>query len=99
MCIRDSANGIVQVSAKDKGTGKEQTINISGGSTLSKADIERMVREAEEHAAEDTQRREEAETRNNAEQLAYSVEKLIGENEDKLPEDVKTCLLYTSRCV
>ena len=84
------ANSIVQVSAKDKGTGKEQTITISGGSTLSKEDIERMVREAEEHAAEDKQRREEAETRNNAEQLAYSVEKLISENEDKLPEDVKT---------
>ena len=84
------ANGIVQVSAKDKGTGKEQTITISGGSTLSKEDIERMVREAEEHAAEDKQRREAAEQRNNAEQLAYSVEKLISENEDKLPEDVKT---------
>ena len=84
------ANGIVQVSAKDKGTGTEQTITISGGSTLSKEDIERMVREAEEHAAEDKQRREAAEQRNNAEQLAYSVEKLISENEDKLPEDVKT---------
>lgn len=84
------ANGIVQVSAKDKGTGKEQTITISGGSTLSKEDIERMVREAEEHAAEDKKRREAAEQRNNAEQLAYSVEKLISENEDKLPEDVKT---------
>jgi len=84
------ANGIVQVSAKDKGTGKEQTITISGGSSLSKEDIERMVREAEEHAAEDKQRREAAEQRNNAEQLAYSVEKLIEENADKLPEDVKT---------
>ncbi len=84
------ANGIVQVSAKDKGTGKEQTITISGGSTLSKDDIERMVREAEEHAAEDKKRRESAEQRNNAEQLAYSVEKLISENEDKLPEDIKT---------
>ena len=84
------ANGIVQVSAKDKGTGKEQTITISGGSTLSKEDIDRMVREAEEHAAEDKKRRESAEQRNNAEQLAYSVEKLISENEDKLPEDVKT---------
>ncbi len=84
------ANGIVQVSAKDKGTGKEQTITISGGSSLSKEDIERMVREAEEHAAEDKQRREAAEQRNTAEQLAYSVEKLISENEDKLPEDVKT---------
>lgn len=84
------ANGIVQVSAKDKGTGKEQTITISGGSSLSKEDIERMVREAEEHAAEDKQRREAAEQRNTAEQLAYSVEKLISENEDKLPEAVKT---------
>src|SRR5690554_6471782 len=83
------ANGIVQVSAKDKGTGKEQTITISGGSSLSKEDIERMVREAEEHAEEDKQRREAAEQRNNAEQLAYSVEKLIADNEDKLPEEVK----------
>jgi len=84
------ANGIVQVSAKDKGTGKEQTITISGGSTLSKDDIERMVREAEEHAAEDKKRREAAEARNGAEQLAYSVEKLLSDNADKLPEDVKT---------
>ncbi|MGK0715232.1 molecular chaperone DnaK [Leucobacter sp. W1153] len=84
------ANGIVQVSAKDKGTGKEQTITISGGSSLSKEDIERMVREAEEHAAEDKKRAEALERRNSAEQLAYSVEKLIQENEDKLPEDVKT---------
>ena len=84
------ANGIVQVSSKDKGTGKEQTITISGGSSLSKDDIDRMVREAEEHAAEDKKRREAAEARNGAEQLAYSVEKIISENEDKLPEDVKT---------
>ncbi|MBL5975069.1 MAG: molecular chaperone DnaK [Candidatus Leucobacter sulfamidivorax] len=84
------ANGIVQVAAKDKGTGKEQTITISGGSSLSKEDIERMVREAEEHAAEDKKRAESLEQRNAAEQLAYSVEKLISENEDKLPEDVKT---------
>jgi len=83
------ANGIVQVSAKDKGTGKEQTITISGGSTLSKEDIERMIRDAEEHANEDKARREAAEQRNAAEQLAYSVEKLITDNEDKLPEDVK----------
>lgn len=83
------ANGIVQVSAKDKGTGKEQTITISGGSTLSKEDIERMIRDAEEHANEDKVRREAAEQRNAAEQLAYSVEKLIADNEDKLPEDVK----------
>jgi len=84
------ANGIVQVSAKDKGTGKEQSITITGGSSLSKEDIERMVREGEEHAAEDKARREAAEVRNTAEQLAYSTEKLIKDNEDKLPEDVKT---------
>lgn len=83
------ANGIVHVSAKDKGTGKEQSMTISGGSSLPKDDIDRMVREAEEHAAEDKARRESAETRNSAEQLAYSVEKLIKDNEDKLPADVK----------
>lgn len=65
-------------------------MTITGGSSLSKDDIDRMVREAEEHAAEDKKRRESAEQRNQAEQLAYSVEKLIKDNEDKLPEDVKT---------
>jgi molecular chaperone DnaK len=84
------ANGIVHVSAKDKGTGKEQSMTITGGSSLPKEDIERMVREAEEHAAEDKSRREAAEVRNNAEQLAYSIDKLIKENDEKLPEDVKT---------
>ncbi|AWF96963.1 molecular chaperone DnaK [Clavibacter michiganensis subsp. insidiosus] len=84
------ANGIVHVSAKDKGTGKEQSMTITGGSSLAKEDIERMVREAEEHAAEDKTRREQAEIRNNAEQLAYSIDKLIKENDDKLPEDVKS---------
>ena len=84
------ANGIVQVGAKDKGTGKEQSITITGGSSLPKEDIERMVRDAEEHAAEDKARRESAEVRNNAEQLAYSIDKLIKENEDKLPDDIKT---------
>jgi len=84
------ANGIVHVSAKDKGTGKEQSMTITGGSSLSEEDIERMVKDAEEHAAEDKLRREEAETRNQAEQLAYSTEKLIKDNDDKLPEDVKT---------
>jgi molecular chaperone DnaK len=83
------ANGIVHVSAKDKGTGKEQSMTITGGSSLSKEDIERMVREAEEHAAEDKARREAAETRNTAEQLAYSTDKLIKDNADKLPDDVK----------
>jgi molecular chaperone DnaK len=84
------ANGIVHVSAKDKGTGKEQSMTITGGSSLPKEDIERMVREAEEHAAEDKKRREEQDTRNNAEQLVYQTEKLIKENDEKLPEDVKT---------
>ncbi|HEY5221647.1 MAG TPA: molecular chaperone DnaK [Microbacteriaceae bacterium] len=83
------ANGIVHVSAKDKGTGKEQSMTITGGSSLPKEDIERMVREAEENAAEDKKRRESAETRNSAEQLAYSIDKLIKDNTDKLPEDVK----------
>ncbi|QKJ24668.1 molecular chaperone DnaK [Aquiluna borgnonia] len=84
------ANGIVHVSAKDKGTGKEQSMTITGGSSLSTEDIERMVKDAEEHAAEDKKRREEAETRNQAEQLAYSTEKLIKDNDEKLPEEVKT---------
>ncbi|KXZ59272.1 Chaperone protein DnaK [Microbacterium laevaniformans] len=84
------ANGIVHVSAKDKGTGKEQSMTITGGSSLPKEDIERMVREAEEHAAEDKKRREAAEVRNQAETLSYSIEKLIKDNEDKLPDEVKT---------
>jgi len=84
------ANGIVHVSAKDKGTGKEQSMTITGGSSLPKEDIERMVREAEEHAAEDKKRREAAEERNQAEQLAYSVEKILKDNDEKLPEDVKS---------
>lgn len=83
------ANGIVHVSAKDKGTGKEQSMTITGGSSLPKDDIDRMVREAEEHAAEDKARREAAEVRNNAEQLVYSLEKLISENEDKISQPVK----------
>nr|WP_311214612.1 MULTISPECIES: molecular chaperone DnaK [unclassified Arthrobacter] len=84
------ANGIVHVSAKDGGTGKEQSMTITGGTALSKDDIDRMVREAEEHAAEDKARREAMDTRNSAEQLAYSVDKLIADNDDKLPEEVKT---------
>jgi len=80
----------VHVSAKDKGTGKEQSMTITGGSSLPKDDIERMVREAEEHAADDKKRREAAEVRNQAETLSYSIEKLIKENEDKLPAEVKT---------
>lgn len=84
------ANGIVHVSAKDKGTNKEQSMTITGGSAMEKDDIERMVREAEEHAEEDKKRREAQDVRNNAETLAYQTDKLVKENEDKLPEDVKT---------
>jgi molecular chaperone DnaK len=84
------ANGIVHVSAKDKGTNKEQSMTITGGSSLSKEDIERMVKDAEEHAAEDKKRREEADTRNQGEQLAYQIEKLIKDNDQKLSEEVKT---------
>jgi molecular chaperone DnaK len=83
------ANGIVHVSAKDRGTGKEQSMTISGGSALPKEEIDRMVREAEAHAEEDRQRREEAETRNSAEQLLYSTEKFVADNDDKLPEEGK----------
>jgi molecular chaperone DnaK len=84
------ANGIVHVSAKDRGTGKEQSMTITGGSALPKDEIDRMVKEAEAHAAEDKARREEAETRNTAEQLVYSTEKVLADNADKVPEDVKT---------
>jgi molecular chaperone DnaK len=84
------ANGIVHVSAKDKGTGKEQSMTITGGSSLAKEDIERMVKEAEEHAAEDKKRREEQDLKNSAEQMAYQTEKIIKDNDDKLPEEVKT---------
>lgn len=83
------ANGIVHVSAKDKGTGVEQSMTITGGSSLSKDDIERMVREAEEHAAEDKERREAADLRNSAEQLHYSVDKVLTDNDDKLSDEVK----------
>ncbi|SHK82269.1 molecular chaperone DnaK [Pseudonocardia thermophila] len=83
------ANGIVNVSAKDLGTGKSQAMTITGGSALSKEEIDRMIKDAEQHAAEDRRRREEAETRNQAESLVYQTEKFIKENEDKLPSDVK----------
>jgi molecular chaperone DnaK len=83
------ANGIVNVSALDKGTGKSQAMTITGGSALPKDDIDRMMRDAEEHAEEDRKRREEAETRNQAESLVYQTEKFIKDNDDKLPSDVK----------
>ncbi len=83
------ANGIVHVSAKDLGTGKEQSMTITGGSSLPKDDIERMRRDAEEHAEEDRRRREEAETRNVAEALQWQTEKFLAESGDKLPGDAK----------
>ncbi len=83
------ANGIVHVSAKDMGTGKEQSMTISGGSALPKEEIERMVKEAEAHAEEDRKRVEEIETRNQAEQVVYSTEKFLADNADKIPADVK----------
>src|SRR5690349_6739780 len=83
------ANGMMHVSAKDKGTSKEQSMTITGGSSLPEVDIDRTVRAAAEHAVDDKARREAAEVRNNAEQLVYSLEKLITENEDKISEPVK----------
>ncbi len=84
------ANGIVHVSAKDRGTGREQSMTITGGSALSKDDIDKMIQDAEQYAEEDRQRREAVETRNQAEGVAYSTEKFLSENGDKIPEDVKT---------
>src|SRR3712207_4775803 len=84
------ANGIVQVSAKDQASGKEQSMTITGGSSLGKDEIARMVKEAEEYAAEDAKRREGIETRNLADQLVYTTEKFLDENGEKIPEDVKT---------
>ena len=83
------ANGIVHVTAKDLGTNKEQSMTISGGSALPKEDIDRMMAEAESHAEEDRQRKEEAETRNGAEQLVYQTEKFLADNADKVPDDAK----------
>ncbi|MGP3966535.1 molecular chaperone DnaK [Streptomyces sp. 6N223] len=84
------ANGIMHVSAKDLGTGKEQRMTVTGGSALPKDDIERMMRDAEQYAEEDRQRREAAETRNQAEQLVYTTENFLKENSEKVPGDVKT---------
>ncbi len=83
------ANGIVHVTAKDKGTGKENSIRIQEGSGLSKDEIDRMIKDAEAHADEDRKRREEAETRNQAESLVHQTEKFLKENEDKVPGEVK----------
>src|SRR5699024_7595629 len=83
------ANGIVSVSAKDKGTGKENTIKIQDGSGLSQEEIDRMVKDAEAHAEEDKKRREEQETRNNAENTAYQTRKFLEENSDMVDGAVK----------
>ena len=84
------ANGIVHVSAKDLATSKEQSMTISGGSALSKDEIDRMMREAEAHADEDKQRRDEVEVRNTAESLVYQTEKFLADNADKVPADAKS---------
>ncbi len=84
------ADGIVHVSAKDQGTGKEQSMTISGGSALSKDDIDRMVKDAEQYAEEDAKRREAVEARNQADSLVYSTEKFLTENDDKLSDEIKT---------
>ena len=84
------ANGIVHVSAKDKGTGREQSMTITGGSSLPKDEIDRMVREAEAHAEEDKKRRELADEKNKAEALRYSVSKSLAENKAKLADAVAT---------
>ncbi len=83
------ADGILNVSAKDKGTGKEQRITITASSGLSKEEVEEMVKDAEAHAEEDQHKREGVETRNNAESAAYAAEKMVKENEDKIPAELK----------
>ncbi|GGV35635.1 chaperone protein DnaK [Streptomyces longisporoflavus] len=84
------ANGIMHVSAKDEATGREQRMTVTGGSALPKDDINRMVREAEEHAEEDRKRRDAAETRNQAEQLVYQTERFMRENEERIPAETRT---------
>ena len=84
------ANGIVHVSAKDRGTGREQSMTITGGSALSKDEIDKMIKDAEQYAEEDRQRKEAVETRNQAEAVVYSTEKFLSENGDKIPDEVKT---------
>jgi molecular chaperone DnaK len=84
------ANGIVHVSAKDRGTGREQSMTITGGSALSKDEIDKMVKDAEQYAEEDRRRKEAVETRNQADGVAYSTEKFLSENGEKIPAEVKT---------
>jgi molecular chaperone DnaK len=84
------ANGIVHVSAKDRGTGREQSMTITGGSALSKEEIDKMIREAEQYAEEDRQRREAVEIRNQADSAVYTSEKFLAENADKIPGELKS---------
>ncbi|MFF8610134.1 Hsp70 family protein, partial [Streptomyces sp. NPDC015346] len=84
------ANGIMHVTAKDLGTGKEQKMTVTGGSSLPKDEVDRMRQEAEQYADEDHRRREAAESRNQGEQLVYQTEKFLKDNEDKVPGEVKT---------
>ena len=83
------ANGILNVRAQDKGTGKEQKITITASSGLSKEEVEKMARDADAHAAEDTKKREEIDARNEADSLIYSVERVLRDQGDKVPEDMK----------
>jgi molecular chaperone DnaK len=84
------ANGIVHVSAKDRGTGREQSMTITGGSALSKEEIDKMIRDAEQYAEEDRKRRESVELRNQADSAVYTTEKFLADNADKIPADVKS---------
>jgi molecular chaperone DnaK len=84
------ANGILNVKAQDKGTGREQSVTITASSTLGKEEVERMVKEAEAHSAEDRSKREEVELRNQADHMIHQAEKVIKDNADKIPADVKT---------
>ena len=84
------ADGIMHVAAQDLGTGREQKMTVTGGSALPKDEIDRMVREAEQHAEEDRRRREAAEARNQGEQLVYSTEEFLKDDQDKIPADVKS---------
>ncbi|MFF3411978.1 Hsp70 family protein, partial [Streptomyces sp. NPDC002742] len=84
------ANGIMHVTAKDLGTGKEQKMTVTGGSSLPRDEVDRMRQEAEKYADEDHARREAAETRNQGEQLVYQTEKFLKDNEDKVPGEIKT---------
>ncbi|MBK4146528.1 molecular chaperone DnaK [Corynebacterium macginleyi] len=93
------ANGIVHVTAKDKGTGKENTIKIQDGSGLSQEEIDRMVKDAEQHAEEDKKRREEQELRNSAESTSYQTRKFLEDNEDKVSEDIKTKVIEAADAV